>query len=105
MPGQTGSETRQRTVVRSTRWSETEFAQLQSIAVASGCSEAEVLRRLVARADKHILITRDLVVAVSRLGSNLNQIARHLNRGGLVDPDELLVAYTELLSLITLARS
>jgi hypothetical protein len=51
-------------------------------AACSGCSEAEILLRLVRRANKRVIISRELVAEVKRLGSNINQIARHLNRGG-----------------------
>jgi hypothetical protein len=105
MPGQPGSENRRRQVVRSTRWHEAEFAQLQRIATESRCSEAELLRRLVKRADKNILITRDLVAEVRRLGVNINQIARRLNAGGEVLPADLLDAYRALLNAVTISRS
>lgn len=105
MPGQTGSENRQRQIVRSTRWDEDEFAQLQAIATYSGCSEAEVLRRLVRRANKRIVISRDLVRAVRQLGNNVNQIARHMNSGEQVRSDELIDAYRELLQAVNIAKS
>lgn len=105
MPGQPGSENRRRQIVRSTRWDEEEFAQLQRIAAESRCSEAELLRRLVARADKTILITRDLVAEVRRLGVNINQVARRLNAGGAVAPADLLDAYRALLLAVTISRS
>jgi hypothetical protein len=105
MPGQPGSETRRRQIVRSTRWNEDEFAQLRAIAGASNCSEAEVLRRLVKRAAKNILISRDLVTQVTRLGTNINQIAKRLNAGSAVDAAALKDAYRALLDAVTVARS
>lgn len=105
MPGQTGSENRRRQIVRSTRWDESEFERLRQIAEHSGCSEAELLRRLVKRAHKNILLSRDLVVQIHRLGVNLNQIARRLNAGGSVDPSELIEAYRDLLKAVEVARS
>ncbi|USI79094.1 plasmid mobilization relaxosome protein MobC [Sphingopyxis sp. USTB-05] len=105
MPGQTGSENRQRQIVRSTRWDAHEFAQLQAVAAYSGCSEAEVLRRLVRRANKRIVISRDLVRAVRQLGNNVNQIARHMNSGEQVRSDELIDAYRELLQAVNIAKS
>lgn len=105
MPGQSGSENRQRQIVRSTRWNEQEFAQLHAIAVYSGCSEAEVLRRLVRRANKQIVISRDLVRAVGQLGNNVNQIARRMNSNEQVRSDELLDAYRELLHAVRIAKS
>ncbi|WP_160328067.1 plasmid mobilization protein [Sphingopyxis sp. H115] len=105
MTGQTGSENRRRQIVRSTRWDEQEFAQLQAIATYSGCSEAEVLRRLVRRANKQIIISRDLVRAVRQLGNNVNQIARRMNSNEQVRSDQLLEAYRELLHAVKIAKS
>lgn len=105
MPGRTGSENRQRQIVRSTRWDEDEFAQLQAIATYSGCSEAEVLRRLVRRSNKQIVISRDLVRAVRQLGNNVNQIARCMNSGEQVPSDKLIDAYRELLQAVNVAKS
>lgn len=105
MPGQSGSENRRRQIVRTTRWDEAEFAQLQAIAAYSGCSEAEALRRLVNRATRQILISRELVAHVSRLGSNINQISRRLNSGHDVSADELMDAYRALLLAVRISRS
>ncbi|MFC3786160.1 metal-sulfur cluster biosynthetic enzyme [Sphingopyxis italica] len=105
MTGQSGSENRQRQIVRSTRWDEQEFAQLQAIAAYSACSEAEVLRRLVRRANKQIVVSRDLVRAVRQLGNNVNQIARRMNSNEQVRSDELLEAYRELLHAVKIAKS
>lgn len=105
MTGQTGSENRRRQIVRSTRWDEQEFAQLQAIATYSGCSEAEVLRRLVRRANKQIVISRDLVRQVGQLGNNVNQIARRMNSNEQVRSDQLLNAYRDLLHAVKIAKS
>ncbi len=88
MPGQPGSENRRRQIVRSTRWDVAEFALLQQIATVSGCSEAEVLRRLVMRASKQILISSQLVAMVGKLGGDMNKIASRLNAENGVDPTE-----------------
>lgn len=105
MPGQTGSENRRRQIVRSTRWDDAEFAELVSIAAYSQCSEAEALRRLVNRATKQILVSRELVSEVKRLGNNVNQIARRLNAGDPVSASELTNAYRALLLAVRIARS
>lgn len=105
MPGQPGSDNRRRQIVRSTRWDKAEFALLQQIATYSGCSEAEVLRRLVTRASKQIVVSGQLVAMVGKLGGNINQIARRLNADIGVDPDDLVAAYRALLNAVTLARS
>ena len=105
MPGQTGSQKRRRRIVRSTRWDEAEFAQLQAIAAYSGCSEAEALRRLVNRATRQILISRELVAEVKHLGSSINQIAGRLNAGDPVTAAELTDAYRTLLLAVRISRS
>ena len=105
MPGQTGTETRFRNHVRSTRWSDQEFEYLQNLAAYSGCSEPELLRRLVVRADRQIIISRDLVNQVTRLGTNVNQIAKKLNSEQPISADELTAAYHQLLKAVSVARS
>ena len=105
MPGQSGSETRFRNHVRSTRWSDQEFEYLQKLAAYSGCSEPELLRRLVVRADRQIIISRDLVNQVTKLGTNVNQIAKKLNSEQPVSADELTAAYQQLLKAVSVARS
>lgn len=82
MPGQRGSETRQRNKVLPTRWSDAEYAKLNDIAEASGCTMADVLRRLVAHDHTSIIPTQALVSEISRVGNNLNQITRTLNNLG-----------------------
>lgn len=105
MPGQPGSENRQRQIVHPTRWSEDEFALLENVANYSGCTKAEVLRRLVNRSPRQILISRTLVAEVNKMGSNINQIARRLNSHSVVSPYELRQAYRDLLAAIRLART
>lgn len=105
MPGQPGSNNRQRQIVLPTRWREDEFALLESAATFSGCSKAEVLRRLVMRSQRQVLITRALVAEVNKIGSNINQIARRLNAQSAVQADELTSAYRELLLAVRIART
>lgn len=105
MPGQTGSETRIKTVVRSTRWSEAQFAELVAIAAYSECSEAEVLRRLVERANRQIVVSRQLVIEIQRIGANINQIARRLNSGHGISAADLSHVYRDLLQAVRLSKS
>ncbi|MDG5749313.1 plasmid mobilization relaxosome protein MobC [Qipengyuania sp. XHP0207] len=105
MPGQPGSETRFRNHVRTTRWSDQEFEYLQNLAAYSGCSVSELLRRLVVRADRQIIISRGLVHQVTKLGTNVNQIAKKLNSEQPVSADELTAAYQQLLKAVNIARS
>lgn len=105
MPGQSGTETRFRNHVRRSRWSDRELESLQQLAEYSGCSQPEILRRLVVRADRQIVISRDLVNQVTRLGTNVNQIAKQLNSGYPVSGDELKAAYQQLLAAVNVAKS
>lgn len=87
MPGQRGSETRQRQLMYTIRWSPEEAQRLEEIAAASGCGKADVLRRLIAYDHSRIIPTRELTRQIAAIGNNLNQIARSLNelraRGGV----------------------
>lgn len=105
MPGRPGSKTRYRNHVRTTRWSDEELAYLTELAHYSGCSVPELLRRLVCRANRQIVISRDLVNQVTRVGTNVNQIAKQLNSGYPVSADELKAAYQQLLAAVNIARS
>lgn len=105
MPGRTGSENRYRNHVRTTRWSDRELEYLQQLADYSGCSQPELLRRLVVRANRQIVISRDLVYQVTRLGTNVNQIAKQLNSGQSVSSDELKATYQQLLAAVNVAKS
>lgn len=105
MPGQSGSENRIKQIVRTTRWSPDEFAMLQSIANYCGCSEAEILRRLVRRGDRRILPSSILTAECLRIGNNLNQVARHLHSGGSVTPAAVETLYRDLLDVLREMRA
>lgn len=79
MPGQRGSETRQRQKMYTIRWSPEEAQRLEEIAAASGCDKADVLRRLIAYDHSRIIPTRELTRQIAAIGNNLNQIARSIN--------------------------
>ncbi len=79
MPGQRGSETRQRQLMYTIRWSPEEAQRLEEIAAASGCGKADVLRRLIAYDHSRIIPTRELTLQIAAIGNNLNQIARSIN--------------------------
>ena len=97
MPGQTGSETRIKKICLPTRWSPQEFLRLEDIARYSGCTKAEVLRRLVGNPDARIFASREFVSEIRRLANNINQIARQLNAGSAVPDITLRQAYADLL--------
>lgn len=79
MPGQRGSETRQRQKMYTIRWSPEEAQRLEEIAAASGCDKADVLRRLIAYDHSRIIPTRELTRQIAAIGNNLNQIAHSIN--------------------------
>lgn len=79
MPGQRGSETRQRNLMYTIRWSAEEAERLEEIAAASGCGKADVLRRLIAHDHSRIIPTRELTRQIAAIGNNLNQVARAIN--------------------------
>ena len=93
MSGQRGSEKRQRSVIIQSRVAPGERATLQAKADATGVSISELIRYAVlnyrpppAKIDRQTvnLLLGELGknrVEVSKAGSNLNQIAYHLNAG------------------------
>lgn len=104
MPGQTGTDSRRRTNVRTNRWDDNELTELRAIAKYSGCSEAEALRRLVRRANKNIVISRDLVIAVNTLGIAINQLIARVHESQPFEVEDLQAVYRELLALVKVAR-
>jgi hypothetical protein len=93
MSGQRGTEKRQRSVIIQSRVAPGERATLQAKADATGVSISELIRYAVlnyrpppAKIDRQAvnLLLAELAknrVEVSKAGSNLNQIAYHLNAG------------------------
>lgn len=74
------------------RMTAAELAQLEELAAVSGLSVSEYARqRLLTGAVKATRPKTDesLLVELSRIGNNLNQIARQLNRGRSHDPHHL----------------
>jgi hypothetical protein len=93
MSGQRGSEKRQRSVIIQSRVAPAERATIKAKADATGISISELIRHAVlnyrppaARIDRQAvnLLLAELAKnrgEVSKAGSNLNQIAYHLNAG------------------------
>ena len=93
MSGQRGSEKRQRSVIIQSRVAPAERATIQAKAVATGVSVSELIRYAVLnyrpplpRIDRQAvsLLLAELARnrgEVSKAGTNLNQIAHHLNSG------------------------
>ena len=93
MSGQRGSEKRQRSVIIQSRVAPGERATIQSKADATGVSISELIRYAVlnyrpppSRIDRQAvnLLLAELArnrAELSKVGSNLNQIAHHLNAG------------------------
>lgn len=80
MPGQRGSEKRQRDRMFTMRLDDDEWVRLGEIAHHSGVSRADVIRRMLVHDHSRILPSRALTDAITRIGQNVNQIARALNQ-------------------------
>jgi hypothetical protein len=87
-----GSEKRQRVHKKDTRWDEIEFATLLAAAQATGLTPSGYIRSLVLgcpgpRAQRAPSVNAQALAqataALNKVGSNLNQIARVLNAGGV----------------------
>jgi hypothetical protein len=96
-----GSETRIKTSTTTIRLTPEERADLAAAAEAQGVGPSSFARlatlRAIGRRPAHALKRRDphaierarILGELGRIGNNVNQLARHAHRGGLVDPDEL----------------
>lgn len=81
MPGQRGSETRLRNHIVLVRMHDKELDHLDQLIGNSGWSRAHFIRMLVKLGGKiRELDTGPLVAELGKVGSNLNQLARHANR-------------------------
>lgn len=111
------SETRQRTASVSARLLPSERAAIERAAEADGAAVATWTREALlhvagAPVPPRRAARTDLARAVGRwtgqagqLGNNLNQLARHANSGGRVDPDALDRLAAEVRSLHTAVTS
>lgn len=101
MPGQQGSETRIRTHIVQVRMDDGELARLDMLADTSGATRAETLRRLTYRTTIQAWDTDRLVTALSRIGNNLNQLARVANSTGeLRDAEGLRRSLAQLADVV-----
>ncbi len=82
MPGQRGSENRQRNRMFTMRLDDAEWVRLDEIAHHSGVSRADVIRRMLVHDHSRIVPSRALTDAITRICQNVNQIARALNQLG-----------------------
>lgn len=80
MPGQRGSENRQRDRVFTMRFNDDEWVRLGEIAHHSGVSRADVIRRMLAHDHSRIVPSRALTEAITRIGQNVNQITKALHQ-------------------------
>lgn len=114
-PPRRRSETRQRTESVSARLLPSERAAVERAAEASGCGVGTWARETLTRAAGAPVPPRraartDLARAVGlwtgavgQIGNNINQLARHVNSGGRVDPhalDRLTAAVRDLHSAV-----
>ncbi len=102
MPGQRGSEQRRRKHIVHVRMDDGELRALDNLIGDCGWSRAAFIRALIAtRGDIRIFEVAPLVAALSRIGGNLNQIARQANRNGQIDDAQYLRhALDELIACI-----
>ncbi|WP_375188645.1 plasmid mobilization protein [Sphingobium yanoikuyae] len=91
MPGQRGSEQRRRKHIVHVRMDDGELHALDNLIGDCGWSRAAFIRALIAtRGDIRIFEVAPLVAALSKIGGNLNQIARQVNRNGQIDDAQYL---------------
>lgn len=100
-PRRRRSETRRRTESVSARLLPSERAAIEAAAEASGCGIGTWAREMLTHAAGAPVPPRraartDLARAIGswtgeagKIGNNLNQLSRHANQGGRVDPDAL----------------
>lgn len=102
MPGQRGSETRRRRHIVHVRMDDAELRGLDRLMADCGWSRAAFIREMIATSgDIRIFEVAPLVAALSRIGGNLNQLARHANRSRTIaDPHGLEQALGELVACI-----
>ena len=90
MAQRSGSETRKRTVLLTARFDKQEAASIRRIADRSGLSVGALVRRALLdtpppRATRHppadVQAVARLLGQLGKIGSNINQIAYHLNAG------------------------
>ena len=91
------------------RLTDREFADIQQRAAAFGMRPVHFARTLVTEGtpavraiDTHS--SPRLVLQLSRLGNNLNQLVRHLHKAGAVMPKDLQPLLTDIRTLIAKAR-
>lgn len=104
-PRVSGSETRKRPHVVSTRLTPAELAQFERHAAEAGLDKADYVRAAIlkdaplrrarlAKPDRAVLAR--LMGELGKIGSNINQLARHQNQGGTVAASNLAQAQTDL---------
>jgi len=90
MAQRSGSETRKRTVLLTARFDQREAASIRKIADRSGLSVASLMRRTLLdtpppratrRPSADVQAVARLLGQLGKIGSNINQIAYHLNAG------------------------
>ena len=86
MPGQRGSERRRRNHIVHVRMDGMELQALDILIGDCGWSRAAFIRALIAtRGEIKVFEIAPLMAALSKIGANLNQIARQANRNGQID--------------------
>lgn len=91
MPGQRGSEKRRRNHIVHVRMDHMELHALDILIGDCGWSRAAFIRALIAtRGEIKVFEIAPVMAALSKIGANLNQIARQANRNGQIDDAECL---------------
>jgi predicted DNA-binding protein len=96
MGARSGSETRQRDYVLRVRLDPAERERLSALAEAAGRSVAVYVREAALQQAPRSRDADRIIVALSRIGNNLNQIAKVAHRTGAVDAEPLRAALAEL---------
>lgn len=90
MAQRSGSETRKRTVLLTARFNQQEAASIRQIADRSGLSIASLMRRALLdapppratrRPPADVQAVARLLGQLGKIGSNINQLAKHANAG------------------------
>jgi len=109
-PSRSGTENRKKTIPVTTRYDADELKELDEAASRAGLTRAsyqrvQSLSKPKTRSTRRAPIEREILAKVlgqlGRIGSNLNQIARSINRGrDTFDDGEIFAAVAELRALV-----
>jgi hypothetical protein len=100
------SHTRMRSV--SVKMPAADIASLKARATKLGLSPSEYLRQACTGASVTVIrvdpIAGDQYRDLARLSGNINQVAKHINSGGLLNPDDTQATFEDLRHLLSHIR-